>query len=156
MNKTFQPKEKEIKRVWHLIDAKGQVLGRLATKVSGLLMGKGKATYAPHLDSGDFVVVTNAEKITVTGKKALQKVYRGHSGYPGGFKEVSFEKMLKEHPERIIEHAVKGMLPDNRLKKDRMTRLKVVVGDKNPFENKFMSSGVSGAPDSVADGMGVI
>ncbi len=137
MNKTFQPKEKEIKRAWHLIDAKGQVLGRLGTKVSGLLMGKGKATYAPHLDSGDFVVIINAEKVTVTGKKALQKVYRGHSGYPGGFKEVSFEKMLKEHPERIIEHAVKGMLPDNRLKKDRMARLKVVVGEDNPYEGKF-------------------
>lgn len=137
MSKTYQPKEKEIKRAWHLIDAKGQVLGRLATKVSGLLMGKGKATYAPHLDSGDFVVVINAEKITVTGKKALQKVYRGHSGYPGGFKEVSFEKMLREHPERIIEHAVNGMLPDNRLRKDRIVRLKVVVGEDNPYEGKF-------------------
>jgi len=137
MNKTYQPKEKEIKRAWHIIDAKGQVLGRLSTKIAGLLMGKGKATYAPHLDSGDFVVVTNAEKITVTGKKALQKVYRGHSGYPGGFKEVSFDKMLNEHPERIIEHAVNGMLPDNRLKKDRMARLKVVVGEDNPYEGKF-------------------
>lgn len=137
MNKTYQPKEKEIKQSWHLIDAKGQVLGRLATKVSGLLMGKGKPTYAPHLDSGDFVVIINAENITVTGKKALQKVYRGHSGYPHGFKEVSFEKMMKEHPERIIEHAVEGMLPDNRLKKNRMARLKVVVGETNPYEGKF-------------------
>lgn len=137
MNKTFQPKEKEIKRSWQLIDANDQILGRLAAKIAGLLMGKGKVTYAPHIDSGDYVVVVNAEKVAVTGKKALQKVYRGHSGYPHGFKEVSFEKMHKEHPERIIEHAVGGMLPENRLKKERMARLKIVVGEANPFEEKF-------------------
>ena len=134
--KTYQPKPKDIKRNWHLVDAKDEVLGRAASQIAMLLMGKNKADYCAHLDSGDFVVVINAEKIKVTGKKAEQKVYRGHSGYPGGFKEVSFAKVLKEHPQRIIEHAVDGMLPDNRLKKDRMARLKVVVGDKNPYDKK--------------------
>jgi large subunit ribosomal protein L13 len=135
--KTFQPKVKEIKREWHLIDAKGKILGRLASEVAIFLMGKHKPTYSAHLDSGDYVVVINSEKIELTGKKSLQKLYRSHSGYPGGFKEISFERMLKEHPERIIENAVKGMLPDNRLKQDRMLRLKVVIGEKNPFANKF-------------------
>jgi large subunit ribosomal protein L13 len=131
--KTYQPSSKEIKRENHVIDAKGEVLGRLSTKVATLLMGKNKATFSRHIDSGDNVVVINAEKIIVTGRKAAQKVYRSHSGYPGGFKERSYEKVMKEHPERIIEHAVSGMLPDNRLKSDRMLRLKVVAGDKNPY-----------------------
>lgn len=135
--RTYQPKEKEIKRSWHLIDAGGAILGRLSTQVAILLMGKQKASFSKHMDSGDYVVVVNAEKIKLTGKKPQQKVYRSHSGYPGGFKEVSFAKMSKEHPERIIQHAVSGMLPDNRLKKDRMARLKVIVGEKNPFEDKF-------------------
>lgn len=134
--KTFQPKQREIKRNWHLVDAQDEVLGRAASKIARLLMGKNKASYSAHLDSGDFVVVINAEKIKVTGKKAEQKVYRGHSGYPGGFKEESFAKILKEHPQRIIEHAVDGMLPDNRLKKARLARLKMVVGDKNPYDKK--------------------
>lgn len=135
--KTYQPKQKEVKRAWHLIDAKGQVLGRLASNVAMLLMGKQKSTYSTHMDSGDNVVVVNAEKIIITGKKAEQKVYRSHSGYPGGFKEVSFEKMSKEHPNRIIEFAVSGMLPDNRLKSDRMTRLHVTKGEKHKYGNNF-------------------
>lgn len=135
--KTYQPKQKEVKRAWHLIDAKGQVLGRLASNVAMLLMGKQKSTYSTHMDSGDNVVVVNAEKIITTGKKAEQKVYRSHSGYPGGFKEVSFEKMSKEHPNRIIEFAVSGMLPDNRLKSDRMTRLHVTKGEKHKYGNNF-------------------
>jgi len=135
--KTFQPKEKEIKRSWHLIDAKDGVLGRIATQIAMYLMGKNKPTYSPHLDSGDYVVVLNAEKVVLTGKKPLQKVYRHHSGYPGGLKEISLAKMKKEHPERILEHAVSGMLPDNRLKKDRMARLKVLVGERNPYADKF-------------------
>jgi large subunit ribosomal protein L13 len=104
--------------------------------VATFLIGKHKPTYSAHLDVGDYVVVVNSEKIELTGKKSLQKIYRHHSGYPGGFKEISFEKMLKEHPERIIENAVKGMLPDNRLKKDRLLRLKVIVGEKNPYDKK--------------------
>jgi len=138
MAKTYQPKQKEVKRAWHLIDAKGEVLGRLASKVAILLMGKQKSTYSTHMDSGDNVVVINAEKIITTGKKAEQKVYRSHSGYPGGFKEVSFEKMSKEHPNRIIEFAVSGMLPDNRLKSDRMARLHVTKGEKHKYDNNFI------------------
>lgn len=121
-----------------MIDANGQVLGRLASKVAILLMGKHKAVYSTHMDSGDNVVVINAEKIKVTGKKAEQKVYRSHSGYPGGFKEVSFEKMSKEHPARIIEFAIAGMLPDNRLKSKRMVRLHITKGLKHKFESRFI------------------
>lgn len=134
--KTYQPKQKEIKRGRHLIDAKNKILGRMATEVAGLLMGKHKANYSAHLDSGDFVEVINAEKVELTGRKKQQKLYRRHSGYPGGFKEIKFAQMLKEHPERIIEHAVSGMLPDNRLKKDRLARLKVVVGKENSDDKK--------------------
>lgn len=137
MIKTYQPKEKEVKRTWHLIDAKGEVLGRVSTQAAIFLMGKHKATYSTHMDSGDFVVVLNAEKVVVTGKKSQQKVYQSHSGYPGGFKEQKYAKVMTEHPERILETAIAGMLPDNRLKAGRMKRLNVVVGDKNPFQGKF-------------------
>jgi large subunit ribosomal protein L13 len=135
--KTFQPTPKDIKREWHLVDAKDEILGRLATKIAGLLMGKGKATFSRHMDVGDNVVVINAEKIMVTGRKASQKVYITHSGYPGGFKSKKYSMMMEQHPERIIEHAVAGMLPINRLRDPRMLRLKVVAGDKNPFEAEF-------------------
>lgn len=135
--KTFQPKAKEVKREWHLLDAKGAVLGRLCTQAAVFLMGKHKATYSTHMDSGDFVVIINAEKVEVTGKKDQQKAYRTHSGYPGGFKEKSYQQMMAVHPERIVEHAVSGMIPDNRLKDERMLRLKVVVGDKNPYEKQL-------------------
>lgn len=135
--KTYQPKEKEVKRGWHLIDAKDEVLGRLSTKVANLLTGKTKVTYSSHMDSGDNVVVINADKIVVTGKKATQKVYRTHSGYPGGFKERSYAQVTKEHPERIVEHAVSGMIPDNKIKAQRMARLTVVAGSKNPHTGKF-------------------
>lgn len=135
--KTYQPTQKEVKRKWHLIDAKDEILGRLSSKIAMILMGKDKANYSAHMDSGDFVVVINAEKIKLSGKKATEKVYRGHSGYPGGFKEVSIIKMKKEHPTRIIEKAVHGMLPDNRLQDKRMARLKVVAGSTNPFASKF-------------------
>jgi large subunit ribosomal protein L13 len=137
--KTYQPKQGEIKREWHLIDAKDQVLGRISTQIANLLMGKNKVTFSTHMDSGDNVVVLNAEKVTLTGQKTSQKVYRSHSGYPGGFKEVSFDKMFEKHPERIIEHAVSGMLPDNRLKSKRLKRLIIVIGSKNPYEKKFVA-----------------
>lgn len=135
--KTYQPKSKEIERTWHLINAENQVLGRLSTKIATLLMGKQKSSYSAHIDSGDFVVVINAEKILTTGKKRLNKVYRSHSGFPGGFKEVTFEKMSKEHPSRIIEFAVFGMLPDNRLRENRMARLFVYKGEKHKYGEKF-------------------
>ena len=137
MYKTFSPTPKDVKREWHLIDANDQILGRLSTKIAGLLMGKGKATFSTHMDMGDFVVVINAEKIMVSGRKAQQKVYITHSGYPGGFKSKKYSMMMEQHPERIIEHAVAGMLPINRLRDPRMLRLKVVAGDKNPYEKEF-------------------
>ncbi|OGM24181.1 50S ribosomal protein L13 [Candidatus Woesebacteria bacterium RIFCSPHIGHO2_02_FULL_38_9] len=136
--KTFQPRIKEVKRNWHLIDAKGQILGRMASNIALLLMGKGKKEFVPHLDMGDFVVVINARKIMLTGKKEKQKVYYHHSGYPGGFKEVKLATLMKTHPERIIEFAVKGMLPDNRLKKKRLIRLYVFADEKNPYKDKFL------------------
>mgnify|MGYP001571041083 CR=1 FL=1 len=120
--KTFQPKGK-IDRKRIEIDARGQILGRLATKIAGFLMGKGKASYSANIDSGDFVEVSNAKDIVLTGKKAKQKIYISHSGYPGGLKKVSFEKMNKEQPSKVVRIAVSGMLPDNRLKRDRMARL---------------------------------
>ncbi len=137
--KTYHIKSKEIARRWYLVDAKDKVLGRLASRVATILMGKNKSNYSPHLDVGDSVAVFNCEKIVLTGKKAKQKVYRRHSGYPGGFKEVSFEKMIKENPAFVIRHAVSGMLPDNRLKPKRLKRLKIFVGDNNPFIEKVRS-----------------
>jgi large subunit ribosomal protein L13 len=135
--KTYHPTQKEIKREWHLMDAKGATLGRLTTQIAGLLQGKHKATYSPHMDSGDNVVVVNAEKVKVTGRKAKQKIYYSHSGYPGGLKEIVFEKLQQQHPERIIQKAVFGMLPDNRLRDDRMKRLKVIAGEKHPYESQM-------------------
>ncbi len=128
---------KDIKRQWHLIDAEGQVLGRLATKAANLLMGKQKVNYVPYLDNGDFVVVTNATKVKVTGKKAEQKVYTRHSGYPGGLKQESFDKLIIRRPTAIIEHAVSGMLPKNRLGREMVKKLKVFAGDKHPFEKQI-------------------
>ncbi|OGM28062.1 50S ribosomal protein L13 [Candidatus Woesebacteria bacterium RIFCSPLOWO2_01_FULL_39_61] len=135
--KTYQPKAKDINRNWHLIDAKGKVLGRMSTEIAILLMGKHKATFAKHMDTGDYVVVINAKEVELTGKKPTQKVYRGHSGYPGGFKEVKISKLFERFPGRIIEKAVAGMLPDNRLKKGRMGRLKIFTDDKHPYGDKF-------------------
>ncbi len=137
--KTYQPKASEVKRNWHLIDAKGLVLGRLSTQVAMKLMGKNKVDYSPHMDNGDNVVVINAFEIIVTGKKEDQKKYYGHSGYPGGFKEVSYKQMKATHPERILELAVKRMLPVNRLRDIRMKRLHISMNTKNPFESKFIA-----------------
>lgn len=129
--KTYQPGSHDVKRVWHLVDAKDKVLGRVASDVAELLMGKGKTDFSRHMDSGDFVVVVNAEKIVITGNKSKQKVYITHSGYPGGFKSKKYAQVMENHPERILEHAIKGMLPDNKLKSPRMKRLKVKVGGVN-------------------------
>ncbi|MFC1933510.1 50S ribosomal protein L13, partial [Chloroflexota bacterium] len=109
--KTYSTKAADIKREWHVIDASDKVLGRLATQIASLLMGKHKPIFSRHLDMGDFVVVINAEKVQVTGNKAKQKLYYRHSGYPGGLKSTSFERMMETHPTRVIEYAVKGMLP---------------------------------------------
>lgn len=127
--KTFQPKSKDIKRNRQVLDAKGKILGRLASQVSSILIGKTKPWYAPHLDSGDFVVVTNVDKLKVTGKKEENKKYYRHSGYPGGLKTTTYSKLKQEHPERILRFAVSGMLPDNRLKAPRLKRL-IIMGER--------------------------
>ena len=130
--KTYSTKASEIERQWHVIDASGKVLGRLATKVASLLMGKNKPIFSPNLDTGDFVIVINADKVQVTGNKAKQKVYYRHSGYPGGLKGITLERMLETNPTRVIEHAVKGMLPKNRLGARMIKKLRVYVGDTHP------------------------
>ena len=135
--KTYQPKAQEVKRDWHSIDARGKVLGRLSTKIATLLMGKHKPTYSTHMDMGDHVVVTNAKDVVLTGNKLKQKVYRKHSNYPGGLKEVKVEKLMKERPTRIIRLAVERMLPKNRLQDVRMARLKTYSDDKHPYSNMF-------------------
>jgi len=130
--KTYSIKASDIKRNWHVIDASDKILGRLATQVASLLMGKHKPTFSTHLDTGDFVVILNADKVRVTGKKAKQKIYYRHSGYPGGLKSISLEKMMQTNPTRVIEYAVKGMLPHNRLGASMIKKLKVYVGDSHP------------------------
>lgn len=135
--KTYQPKQADVKREWHLKDAKGEILGRISSEVAKLLMGKHKVTFSRHMDSGDNVVVINSEKFSLTGKKANQKVYRSHSGYPGGFKERKFNDVMENHPERILKNAISGMLPDNHLKAKRLARLKIVIGSENPYSDKF-------------------
>jgi len=134
--KTYVTKLSEIEREWHLIDANDEILGRLATRIAKLLMGKHKPTYSPNLDTGDYVVVINAEKVRVTGDKEKQKLYIRHSGYPGGFKSVSYEKMMQTQPTRIIEYAVKGMLPHNRLGRAMIKKLKVYTGNSHPYQNQ--------------------
>lgn len=121
---------KNIKREKHVIDASGKILGRLATEVATMLMGKNKPQYVSYLDTGDFVVVTNASKIKVTGKKMKDKIYTRHSGYPGGLKQETFDKMILRRPEYIIEHAVAGMLPKNRLGRQMIKKLKVYPGEE--------------------------
>ena len=130
--KTYSTKASEIERQWHVIDASDKVLGRLATQAARLLMGKHKPVFSRHLDMGDFVVVINADKVRVTGNKAKQKLYHRHSGYPGALKSISLEKMMQTNPTRVIEYAVKGMLPHNRLSARMMKRLKVYVGEAHP------------------------
>ncbi len=132
--KTYSVKASDIKREWHLIDAKDLVLGQVATDAARLLMGKHKPMFTRNLDTGDFVVVINAEKVRFTGKKGKQKMYYRHSNYPGGFKAISLELMLQTHPTRVIEHAVKGMLPRNRLGDAMLKKLKVFAGDSHPFQ----------------------
>src|SRR4030042_256469 len=131
MMKTYSVKAKDIKREWHIIDASDEVLGKLATRVAKLLSGKHKPLYAPNMDVGDFVVVVNAGKIRFTGNKLKQKMYYSHSGYPGGLKTERLEELQEKYPERIIEHAVKGMLPRNKLNAKMMRRLRIYPGAEN-------------------------
>lgn len=134
MIKTYSTKASEIKREWHLIDATDQVLGRMATRIAGLLMGKHKPMFARYLDTGDYVVVVNAEKVQVTGAKVKQKQYYRHSGYPGGLKSTNLERMMQEHPTRVIEYAVKGMLPHTKLGAQMLKKLKVYAGEDHPHK----------------------
>jgi large subunit ribosomal protein L13 len=131
---TVIPKESDITRSWFVVDADGKVLGRLAARVATVLRGKHKPTFTPHLDVGDHVVVVNAEKVHLTGRKLQDKRYRWHSGYIGGLREVSAEKMLRTHPERVIEWAVQGMLPKNRLGRAMAKKLKVYRGSEHPHQ----------------------
>ena len=135
--KTKTTKKSEIKRAWHLIDVKDKILGRVTTQVAQLLIGKNKVYFTPHLDCGDYVVVINAGQIKVTGKKADQKVYYRHSGYPGGFREVSFKEQMEKDPRQIIRSAVKSMLPKNKLRDPRLARLKIFTDDKHSFQDKL-------------------
>lgn len=130
--KTFSAKPLEIERKWYLIDAQDATLGRLAVEVANILRGKNKPQYTPHVDTGDFVIVINADKITVSGKKETDKLYRSHSGYPGGFKEISFKALMEKDPTKAIEKAVKGMLPHNTLGDEQFQKLKVYSGSEHP------------------------
>jgi len=132
--RTYSTKAGDIKRQWHVVDATGKTLGRLSAQIARLLKGKHKPMYAPHLDTGDYIIVVNAAKVRVTGRKAKQKVYYRHSGYPGGLKQVTFEKMLSSQPTRVIEHAVRGMLPRNRLGRAMFRKLRVYAGDSHPHQ----------------------
>lgn len=132
--KTFSAKATDINRDWYIIDASDKVLGRLATEIARRLRGKHKAEYTPHVDTGDYIIVTNAEKIKVTGRKFKDKMYYSHSGFPGGLKTISFDKLQAKHPTRIIETAVKGMLPKNALGREMYRKLKVYVGAEHPHE----------------------
>ena len=132
MNKTITPSIETIDRKWFLVDAKDKILGRLATHIAAVLRGKNKPTFTPHLDTGDFVIVVNAEKVEVSGKKSSQKLYRRHSGRPGGMKVEKFELLQERIPERIIEQAVKGMLPHNSLGRQQFKKLKVYKGSDHP------------------------
>lgn len=132
MAKTFAIKASEIEREWFVVDAEGKNLGRLATQIATILRGKHKPTFTPSMDVGDFVIVVNAEKVVVTGRKLEQKMYYRYSGYPGGLTETRLDRMLAKHPTRVIEHAVKGMLPKNRLGRAMIKKLKIYAGDSHP------------------------
>jgi len=132
--KTYSQKTADVQRDWHLIDVKGEILGRVATQIARKLIGKHKPTYTPHIEGGDYVVVINAAEVALTRNKADQKVYARHSGFPGGFKEIPFKRMIAEHPEKVIQLAVVNMLPKNRLRQVRMNRLKIYAGDTHQHQ----------------------
>ena len=130
--KTFTAKNETVQRDWYVVDAAGQTLGRLATEIASRLRGKHKPEYTPHVDTGDYIVVINAEQVRVTGNKTSDKIYYSHTGFPGGIKEISFEKLIAKAPERVLEAAVKGMLPRNPLGRDMYRKLKVYAGTNHP------------------------
>ena len=130
--KTVSARKESVTREWYLVDATDKTLGRLSTEIANRLRGKHKPEYTPHVDTGDYIVVVNAEKIRVTGKKGSEKVYHHHTGYPGGIKSISFSKLIDKAPERIIEKAVKGMMPKNKLSRSMMMKLKIYAGSEHP------------------------
>ncbi len=132
--KTYQAKKEEVEHQWYLVDAEGKVLGRLATELANLLRGKKKPIYTPHVDTGDFVIVVNAEKVALTGKKLKDKIYYRHTGHPGGIKEMSAEKLLAQKPTEMLRMAVKGMLPKTSLGRSMLQKLKIYAGPKHPHE----------------------
>jgi large subunit ribosomal protein L13 len=132
--KTYQATKEELDRKWYLVNAEGKVLGRLSTELAKILKGKNKPTYTPHLDTGDFVIVVNAGKVTLTGKKLKDKIYYHHTGYPGGIKEMTAEKLLAKKPTEMIRMAVKGMLPKNSLGRQMIRKLKIYAGPNHPHE----------------------
>jgi large subunit ribosomal protein L13 len=135
--RTYSPKASEVTRAWRLVDAEGQTLGRLATQIASFLRGKHLATFAEHMDVGDFVVVVNASRIRLTGNKAQQRMYYRHSTYPGGLKSVALGDVLARHPERVIKHTVRGMLPHNALGRKQLRKLKVYSGAEHPHAAQF-------------------
>jgi len=134
VEKTFVTKNIDVQREWYVVDAAGQTLGRLATRVASMLRGKHKPIFSPSVDTGDYVVIVNAAKIHVTGRKMDQKIYYRHSGYPGGLREITLRNLLHKHPTRVIEHAVRGMLPKTRLGRQMIKKLKVYAGPNHPHE----------------------
>ena len=134
MRKTYSAKPNEIEQKWYVVDAEGKTLGRLSTEIARILRGKHKPIYTPHIDTGDYVIVINADKVRVTGKRLDQKIYYRHSGYMGGLTAISLRRMLETHPERVIEHAVKGMLPKNRLGRQMYKKLKVYASPDHPHK----------------------
>ena len=134
MMKTAHMRKKDVEKTWYLIDANGKVLGRLASEIAKILRGKNKAIFSPHVDTGDFVIVVNAEKVRLTGDKLQDKVYYHHSGYPGGLKDIVAEKLLSKKTEEVVRRAVKGMLPKNKLGSKVFKKLKVYAGPKHPHE----------------------
>ena len=132
--KTYTVRKGDIKREWYVVDAQGKTLGRLASEIAKILRGKHKPIYVPHLDCGDYVIVVNAEKVRVTGKKLDQKFYYRHSGYPGGLKSINLRDQLQKHPTRVLEAAVRGMLPKNRLGRAMIKKLKLYAGSSHPHQ----------------------
>ncbi|MBA2346524.1 MAG: 50S ribosomal protein L13 [Rubrobacter sp.] len=132
MMKSYMARPLEVERKWHVIDAEGQTLGRLSSEIARILRGKNKPQYTPHVDTGDFIVVVNAEKVVVTGRKAEQKVYRRHTGYPGGLRETSYEQMLARKPTEVLRKAVRGMMPRTRLARQQFKKLKIYAGPEHP------------------------
>ncbi|HET7480996.1 MAG TPA: 50S ribosomal protein L13 [Rubrobacteraceae bacterium] len=132
MMKSYMARPQEVERKWYVVDAEGQTLGRLAAEITKVLRGKNKPQYTPHVDTGDFVVVVNADRVEVTGRKAEQKVYRRHTGYPGGLRETSYEVMMQRKPTEILRKAVWGMMPKSRLARQQFKKLKIYAGSEHP------------------------